>query len=142
MTTTVSMEHVQLMLKGSRRLNEMEREFNTTIAIVLGFFAPSEICRLKDRFKGSLCFSTTNMDWELKVITPYDLSLTAKRRSGESHSPIYFFSTKQSGTPGIGMYNIPLFYSELPEVLTILLNKFPEKLSGHFHFLLKIASDS
>ena len=127
--TMVSMDQIQEMLVGSRVLNRMKEEIDTTVSFVLGMVSKKDMSRF--RFNDVVCeFTTSTLRWEVTKnkrvfsVNVWDAKIVDRQIFNDW------------GANQIPMGYIQLVYEDLPQLLTHLVELFPS-LNERFSPLLK-----
>src|SRR3989344_4570212 len=126
--TMVSMDQIQEMLVGSRVLNRMKEEIDTTVSFVLGMLSKKDMSRF--RFNDVVCeFTTSTLRWEVTKnkrvfsVNVWDAKIVDRQIFNDW------------GANQIPMGYIQLVYEDLPQLLTHLVELFPS-LNERFSPLL------
>lgn len=127
------MELVQQLLAGSKRINEMRREIDSTVGMILGFLTKAEFSRFK--YHEIVCkfesFKSPGLIWTIEK-SAHEISVFIADKNRPEVGYIY-----GSGLDISLLYVQPV-YQGLPDFLANMVNIFPQ-LEGRLVPLLEVA---
>ncbi len=129
-----SMQEVRQLLTGSRRINEMKREVDLVISIIMGFLIMDDVPRFK-LYQQIFCFYSGGLCWTVSRNSPKAPRLCV--RVTVDNAEVYSSGRQLD----VALQYVQPLHEGLPQFLSTMTSTFPQ-LSARLQPLLAAGSAS